>query len=62
LNYRYGVQGDDDWEPVQQAVPLTWTGCYFGGQRPWFICDVHASGIYCGRRVTKLYGAGRLPG
>ncbi len=31
-----------------------------GGQRPWFICGVHASGIYCGRRVTKLYGAGKL--
>ena len=60
LNYRYRVQGDDDWEPVQQAIPLTWTGCYFGGQRPWFICDVHASRIYCGRRVAKLYGAGRL--
>jgi len=32
----------------------------FGGERPWFVCSVASNGVYCGRRVTKLYGAGRL--
>ena len=32
---------------VEQRVPITWTACHFGGQRPWF-----------GRRV--LYLAGKL--
>src|SRR6185437_2205252 len=27
---------------------------------PWFVCSVAANGAYCGREVTKLYGAGRL--
>ena len=40
------------------ADPLS--SCRFGGERPWFVCDVHANGVYCGRRVAKLYGAGRL--
>src|ERR1700730_14154689 len=32
----------------------------FGGARPWFMCPVQSNGVYCGRRVTKLYGVGRL--
>ena len=32
----------------------------FGGERPWFVCDVFANGAHCGRQVAKLYGAGRL--
>ena len=27
---------------------IEWTDCYFGGDRPWFICQ-------CGRRVRKLF-------
>lgn len=59
LDYRVR-SGGDDWASVTQRVPIRWTRCRFGGQRPWFVCDVHANGIYCGRRVTKLYGGGRL--
>jgi hypothetical protein len=33
-------------------VPLEWTACNFGGERPWFLCP----GIGCVRRVTILYG------
>ena len=40
--------------------PSPWTACRFGGERPWFVCSVASNGVYCGRRVTKLYGAGRL--
>jgi hypothetical protein len=34
------------------AVPLEWTPCNFGGERPWFIC----SGLRSGSRVAILYG------
>src|ERR1700733_8567350 len=59
LNYR-NKTGGDDWQSVQQRVPIRWTPCRFGGERPWFVCDVLANGVYCGRQVAKLYGAGRL--
>jgi hypothetical protein len=36
-------------------VPLTWTACNFGGERPWFVCP----GDGCGRRVAIMYGPGR---
>ena len=41
----------DEWEDIDQWVPLTYTPCHFGGSRPWFSCR-------CGRRVGKLYLAG----
>ena len=37
-----------------ERVGLAWTACRYGGQRPWLVCP----GTACGRRVTKLYGAG----
>jgi hypothetical protein len=36
---------------VNESIPLTWTPCHYGGQRPWFRCP----GWGCGRRVAKLY-------
>jgi hypothetical protein len=59
LNYRSN-SGREDWQHVSQHIPIKWTLCGFGGERPWFVCDVHANGVYCGRRVAKLYGGGRL--
>jgi hypothetical protein len=59
LDYRVCSRGED-WQPVQQRVPIRWTPCRFGGERPWFVCDVKSNGVYCGRQVAKLYGAGRL--
>jgi hypothetical protein len=38
---------------VNQRVPIAWTVCHLGGHRPWFCCRP------CGRRVAKLYLAGR---
>jgi hypothetical protein len=35
-------------------VPLSWTACNLGGQRPWFFCP----GAGCGRRVVILYAPG----
>ena len=59
LKYRSRSYGED-WSDVEQRVAIEWTSCRFGGERPWFVCSVAANGVYCGRRVTKLYGAGRL--
>jgi hypothetical protein len=59
LDYRVR-SGGDDWEPVRQRVPIRRTSCRFGGERPWFVCDVAANGVYCGRQVAKVYLAGRL--
>jgi hypothetical protein len=59
LDYRV-KEGDGDWQTVRQRVPIRRTPCRFGGERPWFVCDVSINGVYCGRQVAKLYGAGRL--
>jgi hypothetical protein len=45
-------------QSITQRVPITWTPCAFGGQRPWFRCDVYSRGRYCGRRVGLLHSAG----
>jgi hypothetical protein len=59
LKYRNRSYGDD-WSDVEQRVPVAWTPCRFGGEKPQFVCSVASNGAYCGRRVIKLYGAGRL--
>lgn len=59
LRYRSRA-GGGDWQSVTQRVPIRWDPCRFGGERPWFVCDVLANGVHCGRRVAKLYGGGRL--
>jgi len=59
LSYRTKSHGGE-WQSVEQPVPIRWTPCRFGGERPWFVCDVRANGMYCGRRVAKLYGGDRL--
>jgi hypothetical protein len=51
LLYRHRRGLSREWE----VVPLEWTPCNFGGERPWFNCP----GSGCGRRVAVLYGPGR---
>lgn len=34
---------------------LTWTPCYFGDRRWWFICPLVVNGKVCNRRVGALY-------
>jgi hypothetical protein len=55
LLYRHRRGPGGEWEDVKETVPLHWTPCNFGGERPWFICP----GSGCGRRVAVLYGPGR---
>ena len=53
--YRHRSGLGREWEDVRESVPLEWTLCNVGGERPWFICP----GADCGRRVALLYGPGR---
>ena len=46
------------YQSPEQRVAIAWTPCRFGGEQPWFVCSVAANGVYCGRRVTKLYRPG----
>jgi hypothetical protein len=55
LAYRHRSGPGSEWEDVREPVPLTWTACNFGGERPWFVCP----GAGCNRRVAVLYGPGR---
>jgi hypothetical protein len=55
LLYRHRSGLGGEWEDVQEPVPLSWTACNFGGERPWFVCP----GAGCGQRVAVLYGPGR---
>jgi len=55
LTYRHRSGPSGEWKEVREPVPLSWTDCNFGGERPWFICP----GAGCSRRVAVLYGAGR---
>ncbi len=55
LIYRTRSGSEVDWTDVDYSIQLTRTPCRFGGERTWFICP----GRGCGRRVAKLYCAGR---
>jgi hypothetical protein len=55
LLYRHRSGPRTEWEDVHEPVALEWTGCNFGGERPWFVCP----GLGCGRRAAILYGEGR---
>src|SRR4030095_3856375 len=59
LKYRSRSYGEV-WSDVAQRFASAGTPCRFGGERPWFTCSVASNGVYCGRRVIKLYAAGRL--
>ncbi len=58
LSYRWKRTSEES-QDVQEAVSLTWSACNLGGRRPWFICPGVVNGVACGRRVAKLYCAGR---
>ena len=58
LSYRIRI-GGGDWEPVEETVRIVRMPCRLGGHRPYFICPGVVNGVACGRRVGKLYGAGR---
>ncbi len=60
LQLSYSVRvGDGAWAEVAETVPLVHVPCRLGGARPYFLCPGGVDGTGCGRRATKLYGAGR---
>lgn len=42
------------------VVPLNWTACNLGGERPWFVCPGARDGVACNRRVARLHLKGGL--
>jgi hypothetical protein len=56
LRYQWkDAQDNSRWKLVEQEVPIAWTACALGGQRPWFVCNVFKSGVRCQRRAAKIY-------
>ena len=52
LELEYTVSpGEPEAKRMHYQVPITWTPCHYGGERPWFICP----NVSCQRRVGKLY-------
>jgi hypothetical protein len=61
VRYRSRSYGSKDWDDVERLIQINWSPCRFGGERPWLACSVvKSNGVFCGRRCSKLYGAGRL--
>ncbi len=44
---------------MEETVHIVRVPCRFGGNGPYFRCPGVVNGLACGRRVAKLYGAGR---
>src|SRR5262249_41570793 len=57
LSYR-GRWQSEEWRDIEQSTQVVWRACRLGGARPYFVCPGVVNGIACGRRVSKLYGAG----
>ena len=58
LSYNYRRNGDE-WQSVEEPVPIVRVPCRFGATRPYFICPGIVNGVTCSRRVAKLYGPGK---
>ncbi len=57
FNYTVTDRSSGEKTDYDYKVKLTTTPCNFGGVRYWFICPLSKNGLYCGRRVAKLYKA-----
>ena len=59
VRFQYTTTDRNTGEKIEYdyMVALTTTPCNYGGFRFWFICPLSKSGVYCGRRVAKLYKA-----
>ncbi len=59
FSYRHHSGLGGEWKNLEEPIPLKWTPCNFGGERPWFVCPGVVNGVACGRRVAILYGPGK---
>lgn len=58
INYTQTDRDTQIKKDFDYKIPLTYTPCRFGGKRWWFICPWYKNGVYCGKRVGKLYKDG----
>lgn len=59
LDYKIRFSGEREWTSVAERVPIEDVPCRYGGERAYFRCPGIVNGRHCGRRVVKLFGAGR---
>ena len=59
IRFQYTTTDRDSREKTEYdyKANLTTTTCNLGGVRYWFVCPLSKGGVYCGRRVAKLYKA-----
>jgi hypothetical protein len=60
LDYRVRSGGGSDWADIAENIRVVHVGCRHGGSRPFFICPGVVNPRVCGRRVAKLFAAGRF--
>ncbi|MEM9625350.1 MAG: hypothetical protein AAGA21_03895 [Pseudomonadota bacterium] len=58
LSYNFRRHGDE-WQAIEEPIPIVRVACRFGGERPYFLCPGIVDGVACNRRVAKLYGPER---
>lgn len=58
LSYRSRI-GGEDWQDVEEPIPIQWVSCRYDGRRPYFVCPGIVNGVACRRQVIKLYCASR---
>lgn len=56
--YKIRPHGAEEWTDMDYKYNLLSIPCRFGGKRWYFECGVYKNGVFCGRRVAKLYDAG----
>jgi hypothetical protein len=58
LRFQYEDAERSNSKLIEQTVPIVWTACALGGQRPWFLCTAISDGVRCDRRVATIYLGG----
>jgi len=58
INYTQTDRETQEKKDFDYKIPLTNTPCRYGGVRYWFTCPWYKNGVYCGKRVAKLYKDG----
>lgn len=58
IHYTQTERDTGEKKDFNYKIPLTTTPCKYGGVRYWFTCPWYKNGVYCGRRVSKLYKDG----
>lgn len=59
LTYIITDRWTDEKYDIEQKYPIVSLPCHYGGKRYFFKCSLLKNGIYCGKKVAKLYlGAG----